>query len=431
MTQKLLLIGSQRVRQLLVAGVVCAFFGVTYFTLTPVGTVRLRYRAENIPYTLAERSRCPRSFRHGNEILFSDPIKINRGGVYRGNWFSPDPETPAIYIKTTEPVVIEKSVVAGYGDLVRGKTTSLTIRETEGFGVSDLPGKFVDVWTEGTIDISRTYFENLWGIKIHGKGPGVESGSFRVAENCGMNIREGIEKTAHFVQIADGVFYSSRIENNVSVNLPRSSKVEDVINLYNARGAASSPIYVRSNLIDGAYPGDPTHDNFSGGGIIVDGDKNVNAESASAFVAIEDNCILSTANYGVAIASGNNNLIFRNITVSSGLLRDGSSILSQNVGIYIWNSNEGPAFFSNVAKQNFSFWRQAASAVSGRGVKLNNYWLPDCQKKQDGASLCEANSSPSMSLDDTEALRFENQFRKGLRDCLGMSTGTSASLDAR
>ena len=46
---------------------------------------------------------------------FSGPITITSGGTYRGCWESPDFGTPAVRISTTEPVVIEKSIVRAPG----------------------------------------------------------------------------------------------------------------------------------------------------------------------------------------------------------------------------------------------------------------------------------------------------------------------------
>ncbi|MDR3737815.1 MAG: hypothetical protein P4L40_02235, partial [Terracidiphilus sp.] len=48
----------------------------------------------------------------------SAPITITSGGTYSGNWVSNDPSTPAVTIKTDEPVIIQDSVISSRGDLI-------------------------------------------------------------------------------------------------------------------------------------------------------------------------------------------------------------------------------------------------------------------------------------------------------------------------
>src|SRR5690606_35478446 len=49
---------------------------------------------------------------------FDGPIRIREGGVYSGRWASDDPSVPAVLILTSEPVVIENSIVTGPGHLI-------------------------------------------------------------------------------------------------------------------------------------------------------------------------------------------------------------------------------------------------------------------------------------------------------------------------
>ena len=51
-------------------------------------------------------------------IQWSGPLTITQGGTYSGNWRSTDPNTPAVTVATTAPVVIQNSHVTGPNDLI-------------------------------------------------------------------------------------------------------------------------------------------------------------------------------------------------------------------------------------------------------------------------------------------------------------------------
>src|SRR4051812_1499243 len=77
---------------------------------------------------------------------------IRKGGTYSGNWASFDADVPAVVIKTSEPVIIENSIVQGRGILIVGATkhVDITIRNTRGVAVEPnikgrSPGRFVSL----------------------------------------------------------------------------------------------------------------------------------------------------------------------------------------------------------------------------------------------------------------------------------------------
>ena len=86
---------------------------------------------------------------------------------------------------------------------------------------------------------------------------------------------------------------------NETDNSPNQSAVGDNINIFNSSGTASSPINVHDNYVNGAYPNPADQGGYTGGGIIL-GDGGGNYQIA------ENNIVIRTTNYGVAIAGGTN-----------------------------------------------------------------------------------------------------------------------------
>ncbi len=355
------------------------------------------------------------------EMTFSPPIRITAGGTYSGAWRSLDPAVPAIFIDTKEPVTIQDSVVAGKGHLITGFPGAITVRNTKGFGLArvrdgERPGAFIRVETPTDVLIENNYLERVWGIRVdHFRGDPALGQTILVTRNVARNI-EGVG--AHFVQIA----YNKNLENaelswNEVINTPGESLVEDVINIFESSGTSWSPIRIHNNFIYGAFPLDPKATKFSGGGILLgDGGANSSTQIPSWVVA-EDNQVVATSNYGMAIATGNNLTIRRNRVLASGFLADGSFVPSQNVGIYIWNINKDPVhFFQNVANKNLVSWNHR-NPNSGQ-VTLNNYWLPDCEPGQ-----CVENRKysvpPSRLLEAEELLLWKQKLTTG---CVRLGT---------
>ena len=245
--------------------------------------------------------------------------------------------------------------------------------------------------------------EGTGGIKLlNYRGNGTLAHSVKVIGNVALNIdgrksngaggfldfdertriSDGLEEKGYsirqFVQL-DKVSNVPGIEIawNQITNEPGKSRVEDNINIYKSSGTPASPIRIHDNFIQGAYnlkPWEASYSDgtwnydygFAGGGILLgDGSTGV------AFVHAYHNQIVSTTNYGIAIAAGHDSVIYENRILSSGYLADGRRITAQNVGIYIWDLyNVGPVnFYNNSASNNLVGWHGA----SGR----NDWWVPD------------------------------------------------------
>ena len=109
-------------------------------------------------------------------IQWSGPITITQGGTYSGNWKSTNPNTAAVTISTTEPVIIQNSYVTGPADLINDPDygNNLTVKNVIGIGVNPNVsgqgyGLFVDAQNSVLLDVENCYFENVrFGVYLRG-----------------------------------------------------------------------------------------------------------------------------------------------------------------------------------------------------------------------------------------------------------------------
>ena len=312
-------------------------------------------------------------------VVYGAPITITQGGTYSGNWQSLDPSVPAVRVSTTQPVVIEGSNIRGEGDLIKAAgLTDVTVRDTRGYGLNPneagkYPGRFFRSEGFANVILRNNYMEGTSGVHLLDyRGNGTASNSVRILENQAKNIdgrlsdgTGGFSQSefyrVQFVQL-DKVkrLVGAEIGWNEVVNDPYRSRVEDVINVFKSSGSSGSPLRIHDNYVQGAYSGRPSSDTFSGGGIITDGNAPT-LEEASAYVSISDNQVISTSNYGIAIAAGHDNEISNNRVVSSGYLADGTFIAAQNVGIYVRDPHNNAllnpsTYYNNRAHDNEVGW---------------------------------------------------------------------------
>ncbi len=323
------------------------------------------------------------------KISFSAPLVISEGGTYSGNWESQDPDEPAVVIKTSEPVVIEDATIRSRGHLIyteHGRNADVTVRNVKGYGLNpdrsgQHAGRFLVADTYAFVRVENSYLEGTSGIWLHHSRP---RATVKILRNSALNIdgrlsdgaggwRGGNDSKVQFVQFDKGVnLVDTEVAWNQIINEPYKSRVEDVINIYRTNGTASSPIRIHNNYIQGAYPANPAKDDFSGGGILL-------GDAGGAHLHAFNNQVVSTANYGVAIAGGKNNKIYNNRVLSSGRLADGTPIASQNVGIYIWNQHSAD-YGKNVGYGNLSGWVKEEYTWNGG---RNDWWVPDASQWKD------------------------------------------------
>jgi hypothetical protein len=330
---------------------------------------------------------------------YSAPITITTGGTYSGRWRSTDPSTPAVTIATSEDVVIENSIVVGKGHLIKGSMPGkIMIRNTQGFGLSrwaagEAPGKFAELYGSKGVIIENNYMEHVWGIYIQafaGSGNGAETvklryNQFRNAESLPSS------SSGHPVQFNGVRAANIEVAWNEIINEPFISRTEDVISIYDSGGTQASPLLIHNNYIQGAYPGNPVSDGFSGSGTMV--------ETNSAWVIVRNNQVVSTTNVGIGMHGGHDVQITNNRVLSSGLLPDGRFIGAQNVGLVVWDLyGTGAAFVNNYAANNIVAWNQKDG--SGNVIQ-NNWWFPNC-----APGMCTGNTAygsvPTLAMEAAE-----------------------------
>jgi hypothetical protein len=370
-------------------------------------------------------------------LTYEGPIVIRKGGTYRGNWQSLDPNKAVIDIATREPVIIEYSNLQGRGTLIRSAydRANVTVRHTRGVALNPnlpasakrTPGRFLSldefesavVENNELIGTSGMYFRKYLG------DPG-EGQTIRIVRNRARNIDGRYSDGEN--RFSDTGFYrvqfvqfnevrdiaGAEIAWNEVINEPGKSRVEENINMYASRGTASSPISINNNYVQGAYPARPATDKYSGGGLMLADGGSKDAAGAVGFVQAFRNQIVGTSNQGIAIAAGNNVEAFENRVISSGYLPDGVPIASQNVGVYVWdmqgNKRYG-TFYNNVIRDNLVSWARPLDSRTAQ----HPTWFPDCAKNAAGKSLCTGNrvlpSPPTLQMEKQEYARWQKKVR--------------------
>lgn len=341
------------------------------------------------------------------DLDFEDPITITKGGTYSGNWRSTSSTKNVITINTSEEVIIRNSVIVGSANLIYGRDVNLKLINNVGYGTGNKVGKFFDLTAHKDLLVKGNVISNLWGMRVSGNDGG-SCPLITMDGNLGYNLKDGIERASHFIQLSSGCFSAASLTNNIAVNTPDQSAVEDVISLYDAAANSSRPIMVTGNIIVGAYPPDANNDTYSGGGIIIDGRRET-ADSQSSNIIIEDNYVFSTTNYGIAIANGHHNTIRNNTIISSGFLT-GQMPQAQNVGLYLWDAYKigESSFYGNRAYNNDIMWL-ATPYMYGK-YRQKRSWLPGCDA---GRRECY-NAPLSITTDPKEALKIETNLISNL-----------------
>ena len=305
------------------------------------------------------------------------PLVIRSGGTYSGSWVSLDPSVAAVTVLTDEPVVIENARIWSMGIHIsapRRYLVDVTIRNVVGEAIPHstrrtYPGRFLHVERYRSVTVENSAMIGTSGIYLHNSEPGA---TVKILRNRAINVdgrrsdgaggHDGFHRV-QFVQFNLGVdLVDTEVAWNEVINHPYESRVEDVISLFRTRGRADDPVRIHNNFIWGAYPADPAVERYSGGGIML-------GDGGGAYLHAYENTVVNTSNYGIAISGGHDNVIRDNRVVSCGLLPDGRSIASQNVGIYIWNQYRS-SFHSNVGHDNVVAWARPDG-------KREDWWVPD------------------------------------------------------
>ena len=283
-------------------------------------------------------------------VQWSGPLTITQGGTYSGNWKSTDPQTSAVTIATTEPVVIQNSYVTGPADLIDDPYygNNLTVKNVIGIGVNanvmgQANGVFVDAQNPALLDVEHCYFESVrFGVYVRGYGGNRDGAeTVTILNNRGRNIiglesdgnngylpGESLWQWAHAFQLGNMASVPGiRIAWNEIVNYPYQSLVNENINMFDAGGTSNSPAEIHDNYIQGAYGYNPAVDAYNGGGFTTDGSGSDTVATASSFNNVYSNQIVDTVNIGIEFGAGHDNAAYNNKVISSGVLSDGTEDL--------------------------------------------------------------------------------------------------------
>ena len=339
------------------------------------------------------------------------PITITHGGTYSGNWISNDPAVAAVSIRTDDPVTLRNATIASRGDLISVQGTGL--------------GAHVSV-------------RNVTGTALDPRVAGLQRGSFLVAEqvasltvqNCTMiGVRFGVKvlsSTATDLSIVrnlaseledretddQGGFLNNRPDlghfvmlNGVSapngaeiawnqvVDTIGQSSTEDVINIFKSQGAPGAPIAVHDNYLEGFSS--PATPNYTGVGLITDGDSN---QPVTAYVTFTANEVVHAAGSGIEIAIGHDILARKNRVVSCGVDAEGQWYAASFVNaVVMWNYYGAPQFTNNRVESTWGgmlrpapdgtpmivdAWARSADLNTTDGVQLSSFTDPCYQDGQ-------------------------------------------------
>src|SRR5438105_2528909 len=212
---------------------------------------------------------------YGAQIQFSPPLLITRGGTYSGAWQSTSVTLPATRVHTTEPVIIENSVVKGRGPLIVSDYdhTDITIRNTRGYALNpnvagQSAGRFFDADLFDRAVLEHNYLQGTSGIVLRDfAGDRSADTTIRITNNVALNIdgrrsdglggyfdfntrtskidghsEDGFDDV-QFFQLGNCADVANvNIAWNQVTNEPGNSRVEDNISIYKSSGTSNSPI---------------------------------------------------------------------------------------------------------------------------------------------------------------------------------------------
>jgi hypothetical protein len=294
------------------------------------------------------------------------PITITSGGTYTGKWVSTDPNTPAITIATSEPVIIQNSTIVSKGDLISvkgiGNGANLTVQNVTGTGLDPgvagkQRGKFLFAYKAKAISVTHCTMNGVsFGVYIEGSvltGLSITNNAANDMEDRASDGRGGlvnkVPSLGHFVIIAKSVAVNGGdISWNQVIDTPGKSSVTDVINIFLSHGRSKSDsIRIHDNYLQGMSSPANTNNNYTGSGIMMDGPSD-DLQTATGFVTISDNQIVHTANAGIGIDAGHDISATNNSIVSCGKDSSGSWIATTSaLAVVMWNTYHSKVFFNN------------------------------------------------------------------------------------
>ena len=360
-------------------------------------------------------------------VQYSGPIVITKGGTYSGNWESTQNKS-AVLIQTSEPVIIENANIRSRGNLISGFKNRLTVRNTRGYALNPnvagkAAGRAVNAEEVMSLRVENSYFEGTTGIYARAfLGNAAGGDTIKILRNRFRNtdgrLSDGAGGYTGQSSVVQAILFNNikRLPNveiawNEIINEPGKSRTEENMNFYVSSGTPSSPFLIHDNYIQGAYSLAPLTDtSYAGGGILL-GDGKVTDPLDSGYARVYDNQVVGTTNHGIAIAGGVDNRMYNNRVISSGLTPSGQRLPAANVGLYVWDpAGAGkllpPTFASNRMENNVVGWTR----VAADGKTSNNpTWFPNCALN---GTLCLGNQNlgtVTLDMEKQEYTRWQSK----------------------
>ncbi len=310
------------------------------------------------------------------QAAYSKPITITKGGTYSGNWESNDPNTPAVTIQTTDPVIIVNSSIRSKGNGISAyvNNAKLTVQQSYGFGLNpnvagQTKGCFIDTGNFQSVTVENNWIQDYrCGLRALNYGTGFPASGqsvivrFNRIHNIDGRLSDG-KGGYQIVQDTNGQAIglnsihqaSAEIAWNEIINQPYKSKGEDLISTYESGGTSNAPILIHDNYIQGDYYGDPKADIGATSAMINLGDCPSNNPNC-AYVSAYNNRLISFSGSGAGIAGGHHMRLYNNRAVSAQYAPGNILINSQwRIPFGYWNFYKNPQWQENYLYGNYAF----------------------------------------------------------------------------
>ncbi len=369
---------------------------------------------------------------------WSSPVVITKGGTYSGNWSSSNPDTPAVKVLTSEPVLIQNCKIQSKGDGIwsLGVDSNLTIRNCLGQGLNPnisgrKKGNFINVGNFSQVTMEKNTI-NSFGTGVRALNYGSSATEFRyqtviirynVFNNTDGRISNGQGGYLTDLEGAGGnavglnTLLSANVEIawNAVVNQPYKSNVEDLISTYHSSGTQTNPIIIHDNYLQGGYAPDPKANVAYSGAMINISD----CPEDIGYISVYNNQIVSFENSGILISGGHDIRVHDNRIISAQKAPDGTILGGiWRTGLVLWDYyNSGSSKFYN--NQMFN---NSVNVVNKDGY-LNQAYLPSLG----GSNQVTGTTDPLGHLATQADLTDEYNYWTQKISALGLKLGYSSN----
>jgi hypothetical protein len=359
----------------------------------------------------------------------SASIVITKGGTYSGIWSSTT-STPAITVNTDQSVVITNSIVTGKGNLIvingTGAGSNVQISNVTAIGLDPQVANMQRPVFLIANDVATLEVQNcsLYGVSFGVKVASSTPSSLVISNNLASQLEDRASdgkgnllanrpSLGHFI-LLNGISAptGATISWNQVVQIVGESSTEDVINIYKSTGASGKPIWVHDNYIEG-NSSTTTTTGYTGTGIITDGSA---VGTQTAYVLIEANEVVHTANAGIEIANGHDISAIANRVVSCGKDSFGNwfAMPSANA-LNLYNAYGAAVFYNNTMTGNSGGLVRPAS--NGTPMK-SDIWANAADMKDPGNSNsgnsftdpCMSGTTLTLTPENTERAFWQSKL---------------------